>query len=147
MQLILWVKAFHVVAMVAWFAGIFYLPRLFVYHAMLDPSEQAGNERFKTMERKLFRGIMTPSAVVTVALGVWMIFLYGGASYLRTNAWLHAKLGLVGLLLAYHAYCWVLLKAFAEDRNTRSHRFYRVLNELPVFVLIGVVVLVIVKPF
>lgn len=146
-MLILWVKAFHVVAMVAWFAGIFYLPRLFVYHAMCEPDDVVGRERFKVMERKLMRGIMTPSAVVTIALGTWMIYLYGGVSYLGANAWLHAKLALVTALVAYHAWCWKLMIDFRDDRNQRSHRFYRVMNEVPVLILVAVAVLVIVKPF
>lgn len=147
MLLILWVKAFHVMAMVAWFAGIFYLPRLFVYHAMCAPDDVAGQERFKVMERKLMRGIMTPSAIVTTALGTWMIYLYGGVSYLSASAWLHAKLGLVTALVGYHAYCYKLMLDFRDDKNRHSHKFYRVLNELPVLLLAGVVILVIVKPF
>lgn len=146
-MLLLWLKAFHVVAVVAWFAGIFYLPRLFVYHAMAaDEGDARGVERFKVMERKLFRGIMAPSAALTIALGVAMLYLHG-ATFLKTNAWMHAKLFLVLLLVAYHAWMGVLVRTFAQDRNTKSHRFYRVINELPVLILVGVVVLVIVRPF
>ncbi|BAU46663.1 membrane protein [Sulfurifustis variabilis] len=136
----LWIKAFHVVFMVTWFAGLFYLPRLFVYHAMT--ADAAGVERFKLMERKLYYGIMTPGAVVTVALGLWLWLGYG-----FTGGWLHAKLALVILLIAYHLYCGRLLKDFRHDRNRRSHVWYRWFNELPVLVLIAVVLLVVLKPF
>lgn len=146
-MVLLWVKALHVAAMVAWFAGIFYLPRLFVYHAMCEADDVRGHERFCVMERKLLRGIMTPSAVVTIALGIWLIVGYGGLDYLRTQAWLHAKLGLVGLLVGYHAACYRWLAAFRERRNTHSHRYFRVVNEIPVLLLLGIAVLVIVKPF
>ena len=136
----LWVKAFHVVFMVTWFAGLFYLPRLFVYHAMTD--DAAGIERFKVMERKLFYGIMTPGAVVTIVLGLWLWLGFG-----ITGGWMHGKLALVLVLIAYHVYCGKLMIAFKHNRNTRSHVFYRWFNEFPVLILIAVVVLVIVKPF
>lgn len=136
----LWIKAFHVVFMVTWFAGLFYLPRLFVYHAMT--ADAAGVERFKLMERKLYYGIMTPGAVITVALGLWLWLGYG-----FTGGWLHAKLALVILLIAYHLYCGRLLKDFRHDRNRRSHVWFRWFNELPVLVLIAVVLLVVLKPF
>jgi putative membrane protein len=138
------VKAFHVVAVVAWFAGIFYLPRLFVYHAM--STDTVSIERFKVMERKLYRGIMTPSAVVAVVLGAWLVFSVWWPVF-RTQGWLHAKLLFVALLLGYHAWCWHTLRVFARDENKRSHRFYRWMNELPVLLLVVIVVLVIVKPF
>ena len=139
----LWLKAFHLMAIVTWFSGLFYLPRLYVYHA--ETTDDAGNERFKIMERKLYRGITTPSMVVVVALGLWLISL--NASYYLTQPWMHAKLTLVALLIAYHFACGYYRKVFAEDRNTRSHKFYRVFNELPVFALIGIIILVVVKPF
>jgi protoporphyrinogen IX oxidase len=139
-----WVKAFHVIAMVTWFAGLFYLPRLFVYHAMCE--DDAGRERFKIMERKLFNGIMTPSAVVTIVLGLWLLFAYAWEAW-SAMKWLHVKLLLAVLLVAYHLYCWRLLVVFREDRNTRSHVFYRWFNELPVLMLVAMVVLVVVKPF
>ena len=138
----LWIKAFHVVAVVTWFAAIFYLPRLFVYHAMAE--DEVGRERFKVMERKLYRGIMTPSMVATVVLGVWMLTI---APPLLSQGWMHAKLALVLLLIVYHFWCGRLLRDFAHDRNTRSHRWYRVFNEIPVVILIAVVVLAVVKPF
>ena len=137
-----WIKAFHLVAMVTWFAGIFYLPRLFVYHAMAE--DEVSRERFKVMERKLYRGIMNPSAAVTVLLGLWLMYLAPG---FLSQGWLHAKLALVTALLAYHVYSGRLMRAFAAGRNTRSHVWYRWFNEVPVLILIGVMVLVEVKPF
>lgn len=136
----LWVKAFHIIAVVTWFAALFYLPRLFVYHAMSE--DAVGIERFKVMERKLYRGIMTPSAVVAVALGLWLWLGFG-----ISGSWLHAKLALVTALLGYHWYCGRLLRDFRDDRNTRSHVFYRWFNELPVLLLVAIVILVVVKPF
>lgn len=140
----LWVKAFHIIFMVTWFAGLFYLPRLFVYHAMADDS--VSRERFKIMERKLYFGIMTPGAVLTVALGVWMLIDYAWEVHSRSG-WLHAKLFLVALLIAYHAYCGKLVRDFKQDRNRHGHVFYRWLNEMPVLVLIAIVILVVVRPF
>ncbi|MFZ9887406.1 MAG: protoporphyrinogen oxidase HemJ [Myxococcota bacterium] len=146
-MLLLWLKAFHVVAMVAWFAGIFYLPRLFVYHAMARAEgDEVGQARFCVMERKLYRAIMTPSALVTIALGIAMVYVHGLA-FLRTSAWLHAKLLLVVLLVLYHFWMGRLVGRFARGEDERSHVFYRWINELPVLLLVGVVVLVIVKPF
>ncbi len=139
----LWLKALHVIAVVCWFAGLFYLPRLFVYHAAAE--DAVGRERFKVMERKLYRGIMWPSLVVTAVAGVWMLGL--NWDYYRTQGWLHAKLALVVLLVAYHFACGHYLRAFAADRNTRSHVFFRVFNELPVLALVAIVILVIVRPF
>jgi putative membrane protein len=135
----LWVKAFHIVFMVTWFAGLFYLPRLFVYHAMTDDS--AGSERFKVMERKLFYGIMTPGAVITIVLGLWLWLGYGIG-----GTWMHMKLGLVIVLIGYHLYCGKLLLDFKHDRSRHGHVFYRWLNEFPVLLLIAIVVLVVVKP-
>jgi len=139
----LWLKAFHLIAVVCWFAGIFYLPRLFVYHASTEDS--AGSERFKIMERKLYRGIMTPAAVVAVLLGV--ILLMNGLHAYKTQGWMHAKLALVVLLIAYHTMCYLYYKAFQRDENKKSEKFFRWFNEAPVFLLIGIVILVIVRPF
>jgi putative membrane protein len=136
----LWIKSFHLVFMVTWFAGLFYLPRLFVYHAMAE--DTAGRERFKVMERKLYYGIMTPGAVLTIALGLWLWLGYG-----YTGGWLHAKLALVVLLVVYHLWCGRLLSYFEHDRNTHSHVWYRWFNEFPTIVLIAVVTLTVVKPF
>ncbi|XKG39006.1 protoporphyrinogen oxidase HemJ [Marinobacter sp.] len=139
----LWVKAFHIISMVCWFAGLFYLPRLFVYHA--DCSDQPGRERFKIMERKLYRGITTPSMIATVVFGLWLIG-YNPSGYL-SQSWLHAKLVLVLLLIGYHFYCGHLVKVFRDDQNRRSHVFYRWFNEMPVLVLVAVVILATVRPF
>lgn len=136
----LWVKSAHIIFMVTWFAGLFYLPRLFVYHAMT--SDAPGIERFKVMERKLYYGIMTPGAVLTIAFGLWLWLGYG-----ITGGWLHAKVALVAVLIGYHLYCGKLLKDFKHDRNRHGHVFYRWLNEAPVFILIAVILLVELKPF
>jgi putative membrane protein len=135
----LWVKAFHIVSVVTWFAGLFYLPRLFVYHAMT--SDREGIERFKVMERKLYRGIMAPGAVLSIAFGAWLWLGYG-----VTGAWLHAKLLVVLLVIAYHLWCGRLLADFAAERNTRSHRWFRWFNEVPVVLLVAAVILAVVKP-
>ncbi len=140
----LWVKTFHIIAMVTWFAGLFYLPRLFVYHAMCDDS--AGNERFKVMEKKLYRGIMTPSSILTVSLGLWMLADYAWVAYAQSG-WMHAKLFLVVLLLVYHHMCGRFLKAFREDRNRHSHVYFRWFNEVPVIFLVGICILVVIRPF
>jgi putative membrane protein len=140
----LWVEAFHIIFMVTWFAGLFYLPRLFVYHAMAD--DVASIERFIVMERKLFYGIMTPGALITIALGAWLLVDYAWAAY-KQMGWLHLKLALVGVLAAYHVYCGKLLVDFKHGRNRHGHVFYRWLNEFPVLILIAVVILVVVKPF
>jgi len=139
----LWVKALHIIAMVCWFAGLFYLPRLFVYHAACQ--DEPGQQRFKIMERKLYRGITTPSMIATVVFGLWLIS-YNIQGYM-SQGWLHAKLLLVILLIGYHFYCGHLVKVFRNDRNTRGHVFYRWFNELPVLVLVAVVILAVVKPF
>jgi protoporphyrinogen IX oxidase len=139
----LWLKAFHVIAVVCWFAGLFYLPRLFVYHAQTE--DTAGRERFKIMERKLYRGIMWPSLLLTVALGSGM--LVENWAFYKTQGWMHAKLALVALLVVYHLLCGRFLRDFAIDRNQKSHVFFRVFNELPVLALAAIVILVIVRPF
>ncbi|MGH8641217.1 MAG: protoporphyrinogen oxidase HemJ [Burkholderiales bacterium] len=136
----LWIKSFHLIFMVTWFAGLFYLPRLFVYHAMAE--DAASRERFKVMERKLYYGIMTPGAVLTILFGLWLWLGYG-----FTGGWLQAKLALVVVLVAYHLWCGRLLIRFKHDRNVHSHVWYRWFNEFPVIVLIAVVVLTVVKPF
>lgn len=138
-----WVKAFHIIFMVSWFAGLFYLPRLFVYHAQCE--DAAGNERFKLMERRLFRFI-TPWAALTVILGLWMLYDHAWATY-KASGWLYIKLALVLVLVVYHLYCGRLVADFGADRNRRTHIFYRWLNELPVLILIGIVLLAVGKPF
>ena len=139
---LLWLKAFHIIAVVCWFAALFYLPRLFVYHAMSE--DQTSIERFKIMERKLYRGIANPSMMASIALGIGMIALNPG--YLSMG-WMHAKLALVSLLVIYHLLCKKHLVAFAEDRNTRSHIYFRWFNEVPVIALICIVILAVIKPF
>ncbi|MGR9052495.1 MAG: protoporphyrinogen oxidase HemJ [Gammaproteobacteria bacterium] len=140
----LWLKALHLIFMVTWFAGLFYLPRLFVYHAM--SSDAVSNERFKIMERKLYFGIMTPGMIATLVFGVWMLIDYAWASY-ASAGWLHAKLALLLLLAIYHGLCGLWLLDFKYDRNRRSHVFYRWMNEIPVLFLAGIVILAVVKPF
>lgn len=138
----LWIKAFHIIAMVSWFAGLFYLPRLYVYHA--ESSDQISIERFKIMERRLYYGIMTPAAILTVLLGFWLMsFNFEG--YL-TASWFIAKLILVVGLGFYHLYCGYLRRAFAVDKNTHTSLFYRAYNEIPTIFLIAIVILVVVKP-
>jgi len=139
----LWIKSFHIIFMVTWFAGLFYLPRLFVYHAMSD--DQVSNERFKVMERKLFFGIMTPGGILTIVLGLVMLQAYGWAAYSQ-QMWLHAKLALVVVLVIYHIYCFKLVKDFKLDRNQKGHVFYRWFNEFPVILLVVIVILVVVRP-
>lgn len=136
----LWLKWLHIVFMVTWFAGLFYLPRLFVYHAMSE--DNAGRERFKIMERKLYYGIMAPGAILTLVFGVWLWLGHG-----PWGAWVHAKLALAMVLVAYHLYCGRLLKDFALDRNTKSHVWFRWFNEFPVLILFAAVWLVLFKPF
>lgn len=138
----LWVKAFHIIFMVTWFAALFYLPRLFVYHASSD--DEISNERFKIMERKLYYGIAAPGAIITIGLGFWLIHLMG--YQVLSFLWLQLKLGLVGILIVYHLYCGKLLKDFKNDSNSHSHVWYRWFNEFPVLVLIAVILLVELQP-
>ncbi len=140
----LWLKAFHLIFMVTWFAGIFYLPRLYVYHAMSEDS--ISDERFKVMERKLFYGIMTPSMILTLIMGIWMLIDYAWAMY-SAMGWLHVKIVLILGLITYHFYCYRYLLDFKNNRNTRSHVFYRWFNEIPVILLIAIIILAVVKPF
>lgn len=135
----LWVKALHIVFVVTWFAGLFYLPRLFVYHALAQ--DAVSRERFKVMERKLFWGIMTPSGALTLVFGTWLWLGWG-----FSGAWLQAKLALVAALIAYHLWCAKLMLDFRAERNTRSHVWLRWFNEFPVLVLFAVVFLVVLKP-
>ncbi len=139
----LWIKAIHLIAVICWFAGIFYLPRLFVYHTMAE--DQTSKDRFKIMERKLYRGIMNPSMIITIVLGLWM-FMANMEAY-KGSGWMHAKLTLVFLLVGYHHMCLAYMKKFAADTNTKSDKFFRIFNEVPVFLLVAIVILVIVRPF
>ena len=138
----LWIKAMHVIFMVAWFSALLYLPRLFVYHAAAD--DATGRERFKVMERKLFWGIMTPGGVITVATGAWMIVLNWQAYF--AHYWLIAKLVLIIPLIIYHIWCGMLVKRFAADANRHGHVWYRWFNEAPALLLIAIVVLAVVRP-
>ena len=140
----LWLKALHIIFMVTWFAGLFYLPRLFVYHAMSD--DEISNERFKIMERKLFFGIMTPGMILTFIFGIWLLLDYAWVLY-SSSGWLHAKLTLLILLVVYHGFCGKWLLDFKNDRNIRSHVYYRWMNEVPVLFLLGIIILATVKPF
>ena len=140
----LWLKALHLIFMVTWFAGLFYLPRLFVYHAMSEDS--ISNERFKIMERKLFFGIMTPGMILTFVFGIWMLVDYAWAMY-SNGGWLHAKLTLLILLVIYHFLCGFWLFDFKHDRNQHSHVYFRWMNEVPVLFLVAIVILATVKPF
>ena len=137
----LWIKAWHVIFMVTWFAGLFYLPRLFVYHA--SATDTAGIERFRIMERRLFL-IMTIGALLTAAFGIWLLVI--NPALLRAG-WMYAKFALLVLLVAYHVWCWRLLADFAAGRNARPPAWYRWFNEVPTLLLIGIVLLAIAKPF
>lgn len=139
----LWLKAWHLIFMVTWFAGVFYLPRLFVYHAMTEDKE--GNERFKVMERKLYYFTM-PWMLLTLLFGGWMLYEYAWMAY-KGMLWLHIKLILIAVLVGYQFYCGRLVKAFAQDRNRHSHVWYRWFNEIPVVILFAVVLLATLKPF
>lgn len=138
---ILWLKALHIFFMVAWFAGIFYLPRLFVYHA--ETNEQAVKDQFKVMERRLWL-FVTPFALLTLVFGLALIYTYGYA-WFAASTWLHIKIVLVTLLYVYHFYLWSLVKQFAADKITHSSRYFRILNEAPVLILLAVVLLAVVK--
>lgn len=140
---ILWLKAFHIFFMVAWFAGIFYLPRLFVYHS--ENNHEHTSETLKVMERRLLF-FVTPFAILTLVFGVLLISQYG-MEWFRVSGWLHTKLLLVTFLYIYHGYCFKLLADFKHDRNQRSSKFYRIFNEVPVLILLACIILAVVKPF
>ena len=141
--MLLWVKAFHVIAMVTWFAGLFYLPRIFVYHA--DTTDEIGHARFCTMEKRL--GIlMSIGAALTIAFGVWLLAGYGGA-WMAANGWMHVKLLFVLGLIGYHGWCQVQVKKFREQRSSGSAGYFRLMNEIPSVFLVLIVVLAVVKPF
>jgi len=140
---ILWIRALHVIAVIAWMSGMLYLPRLFVYHTQTVPGS-AESERFKVMERKLLRVITNPAMIAAWLLGILQIWLMPG---LLHEGWLHAKLGLVVILSALHGYFAMCMKKFARDQNDKSERFYRILNEVPAVLMVLIVILVIVKPF
>ena len=138
----LWIKALHVIAVISWMAGLLYLPRLFVYHAAESVGSEA-SERFKVMERKLFRFIMRPAMIVAWIAGLWLAW----SSFRFMGGWLHAKLLFVALLTVHHEFQGRWLREFAADQRLRSHRFYRFQNEVPTLLMIAIVIFVIVKPF
>lgn len=138
----IWVKALHVMSVIAWMAGLLYLPRLFVYHAEARPGSEL-SETFKVMERRLLRGIMNPAMIATYTFGTWDLIL---REWWR-DGWMHAKLALVVLLTIYHHLLGLWRKDFAADRNTRPARFYRIANEIPTVIMILIVLLVVTKPF
>lgn len=140
--MLLWLKAFHIIAMVAWFAGLFYLPRLFVYHS--TATDSISIERFKIMEKRLYYGITWPAAIVTTVLGLWMLLT--NPYYIKAG-WMHGKLGLVILLWIYHLSCGHFLKKFLQDNHQRSTLFFRYYNEIPTILLAAIVILVVVRPF
>ena len=139
----MWLKAWHLIGMVTWFAGLFYLPRLFVYHAMSD--DQPSIDRFKVMERKLFFGITTPGGIFTLVIGLWMPYDYAWAAF-ADHLWLQLKLVLLAVLVVYHIYCGFLLADFKHARNRHNHVWFRWFNELPVLLLIAIVLLAVLKP-
>ncbi|TWI56831.1 putative membrane protein [Pseudomonas duriflava] len=141
-MLYLWIKALHIIALVCWFAGLFYLPRLFVYHAQSE--DDVSKARFCLMERKLYRGIMLPSMLLTLVFGVMLLVINPGW---MSQGWLHTKLALVVVLIGYHHMCGAMLKRFARGENRRSHVFFRWFNEAPVLLLIAIVILVVIKPY
>ncbi|MGQ9366290.1 protoporphyrinogen oxidase HemJ [Azospirillum sp. ST 5-10] len=138
-----WVKALHVISIIAWMAALLYLPRLYVYHCEVAPGSPA-SEKFKVMERRLLRAIMTPAMIASYVFGIWMLVILPGW---LSDGWLHAKLLLVVLLTVMHGMMARWRRAFAEDRNTHPQRYFRIMNEVPTLLMIGIVILVIVKPF
>jgi putative membrane protein len=139
-----WIKACHVISVIAWMAGLLYLPRLFVYHAEA-PRGSAQSETFKTMERRLLRGIMNPAMIATYVLGLALLATPG--TFTWTHGWMQVKFGLVLVLTGYHMLLARWRRAFAEDANRHPARFYRFMNEVPTLLMIGIVILVVVKPF
>jgi putative membrane protein len=137
-----WLKAFHVIAIIAWMAGMLYLPRLFVYHCEAEPRSKQ-SETFKVMERRLLHAIITPAMVVSWALGLWLAWAGG----LYAAGWLHAKVLLVLALSALHGFFVRCVREFARDRNRFSQKFYRIINEVPAVLMVGIVILAVVKPF
>ena len=143
-MLLAYIKAFHVIAIIAWMAGMLYLPRLFVYHAASKPGSEP-SETFKVMERRLLRYIATPAVIASWVLGLWLAF--SGLIDWSQDGWFHAKLALVVALSAFHGFCAVWTRDFAQDQNTRSVRFFRIANEIPTILMIFIVILVVVRPF
>jgi putative membrane protein len=143
-MLLAYIKAFHIIAIIAWMAGMLYLPRLFVYHAASKPGSEP-SETFKVMERRLLRYIATPAMIASWVLGLWLAF--SGLIDWSQDGWFHAKIALVVALSAFHGFCAVWTRDFAQDQNTRSVRFFRIANEIPTILMIFIVILVVVRPF
>ena len=141
----LYLKAFHIISVIAWMAGMLYLPRLFVYHCEAEPGSKQ-SETFKVMERRLLKAIINPAMIATFVFGLAMIWLMGWDAF-RAAHWLHVKLALVLVMSALHGFFARLVKQFAADKNRHSQKFYRVLNEIPTLLLIAIVLLAVVKPF
>lgn len=139
----LWIKAFHIIVVITWFAALFYLPRLFVYHSMSE--DEVSRARFKVMEHKLYRVIATPSLIAVIILGAWLSHL--NWAYYSGTIWYWCKLALVAVLIGYHHLCAIYLRQLRDDRCQKSHAFFRLFNEFPVLLLIAIVLLVVVKPF
>ena len=140
----LWYKALHLIFMVTWFSGLFYLPRLFVYHAMSD--DKISIDRFKIMEKKLFYGIATPGGLLTIIFGFCLLVSNGMTSY-SGQLWLSLKMILIAVLVLYHIYCFSLLQDFKYDRNKHTHIWYRWFNEVPILILVVIILLAVIKPF
>jgi len=140
----LWIKALHVIAMVAWMAGLFYLPRLYVYHTQTQAGSES-SERFKVMERRLLRGIMNPAMILTWLFGILLVMTPGVVNF--HQGWFHVKLSLVVLMSVFHMFCARWRKDFLNERNQRSEKFYRLVNEIPTVLLIVIVIMAVVKPF
>ena len=140
----LWFKALHLIFMVTWFAGLFYLPRLFVYHAMSN--DKISTDRFKVMEKKLFYGITTPGGIFTIIFGYCLLIASGIDSY-NNQLWFWLKMVLILILVLYHIYCFFLLQDFKYDKNKHTHIWYRWFNEIPVLILVGIILLAVIKPF
>lgn len=143
MTMYLWLKALHIIFVVTWFAGLFYMPRLFVYHA--SANDEISRERFKVMQSKLYRVIMNPSMIGAVVFGIWLLVESWQA--FSSQGWIWLKIFLVVLLIGYHHYCLRIIKAFADDQVLHSEKFFRIFNELPALVLVIAVILAVVKPF
>ena len=143
MTMYLWLKAIHIIFVVTWFAGLFYMPRLFVYHS--TATDDISRERFKLMQHKLYRVIMNPSMIGSLVFGIWL-FAESWQAY-STQGWIWVKIVLVVALIGYHHYCLRIINAFADDRVLHSEKFFRIFNELPALVLVVAVIMVVVKPF
>ena len=141
-SLYLWIKALHVIAVIAWMAGMLYLPRLFVYHCDAEPGSKQ-SETFKVMERRLLRAIINPAMVAVWVLGLWLVW----ESEAYKLGWFHAKFALVLVLSGVHGFFVRCVRDFAADQNQRTQKFYRIINEVPTILMIGIVLLAVVKPF